>query len=105
MKPKHLVAIVTAIFAASTYAASGPGGDVPSGGKPAQNGATNDMDTANPNKGLPRDSTQEHDGRYKEKSSTSKSKSHRSGSGSAYDRGSGTERGTEGPGSGSKNKD
>jgi hypothetical protein len=103
MKPKYLVAIVTAIFAASTYAASSSSSDVPSGGKPAQNGATNDMDTANPNKGLPRDSTQEHNGRYKEKSSKSKSKS---SNGSTYHRGSsGTDTGTEGPGSGSKSKD
>jgi hypothetical protein len=101
MKSKYLVAIVTAIFAASTYAASSSG-DVPSGGKASQNGATNDMDTANPNKGLPRDPTQEHNGRYKEKSSKSKSKS---SNGSTYNRGSGTDRGTEGPGSADKNKD
>ena len=102
MKPKHIVAIVTAIFAASTFAAGSDSGM--SGGKPAASGATNDMDTANPNKGLPRDSTQEHDGRYKEKSSRSKSRAH-SGSEPTYNRGSGTERGTEGPGSGSKNKE
>src|SRR5690242_2096182 len=98
MKAKTLVAIVTAIFAASTYAASG---DMSGGNKPSQNGATNDMDSASPNKALPRDSTQEHDRRYKEKSSRSKS---RSGSGSTYHRGStGTDTGTEGPGT--KNKD
>jgi hypothetical protein len=97
MKPKTLVAIVTAIFATGTYAASS---DMPSGGnKPAQNGATNDMDSASPNKGLPRDSTQER-GRYKEKSNRSKSKS---GSGSTYHRENpGTGTGSEGPGSDSK---
>jgi hypothetical protein len=74
---------------------------MPSGGnKPAQNGATNDMDSSSPNKALPRDPTQER-GRYKEKSSRSKSKS---GSGSTYPRGSsGTDLGTEGPGT--RNKD
>jgi hypothetical protein len=100
MNPKYLVAIVTAIFAASTYAAGTSSGSGMSGGnKPAQNGATNDMDSASPNKDLPRDSTQERN-RYKEKSSKSKS---RSGSGSTYQGGSsGTDQGSQGPGSGSK---
>lgn len=112
MKLKYLPAIFVAVFSASAYAANG----MSDGNPPSMNGATNDMDSASPEKGLPFDSTQERGRRSYEQRSSPSHSGYDSGpmyrrDNSGYDSGptyrgrSGTGTGIEGPGSGSQNKD